>query len=1386
MAFFVKAFINLFSGSSNEVKTSKAEEKPLLPVLEQGKKQLEAIKKDASNFADQIDDNISKAVANIRGIRGRGRGAVKSKAPPISSKVKSKGKDKRDSSPPPHTIEHEIAELIVENEDIVNGLGETPASSSAPRASLAAASAAAAATPAISDSSAAIETISHNSDQIGLKLEICELRAEIAYNTVERAVFDHFIKVFHDTRVSDDEYRIQCVDGVVLELQHMLTACSVHEVEASSMANITMRKVVESWLPDLHKPHPVSKGVTEESKIVSLVNTENEIFFKRMAAYLKAQELSIVFKSPKWKNDYKLDETRRLIGLSSPPPPPPPPPPGPPPPPPPGPPPPPPGPPGPPGNYYPTVSVGPFRYAIGPIVDFEYLEGRTLIYIKCYDDNTYTTGIYFWVYLSQSEGMFRVFFKLLANSIIEKGFDYTQATLICWVLQAHVNLYYNTHYKRGKQNPIKIDSLRRVIYFVENMSYLQSNFLDNFPLPVIVPCPNPVPHCCYVGIPLPPHLFDASNRPQRLGGHYYFISKKYNSIFSHGFPITPEGASNIPNLEADPYYMELMDTIDAAGIPLYQLKFKDLLRDPPVDPRAYHDRTYPLIYSFTTSCHKSFITSFKEFLDVGNYSNTFWVQGLQNFTKRFNGVLSPVLYITIGAMINNPDFKLSSFRYEMLNVNPTKVYSDVFERTAEYKRADRAITTLGTENAPDASIFLPGDDPKPRTRALAAHDKMLLYEEYERRTIPTIGENLEAQRAGIRDMVNMVISQVCNNRSIDILLQQYSLTWMPIWLLNKLLCERPTDPRVSQLLTIRPDLAGLHTLQPCNDRPIDVDHEFIQKLQDFAILSLKKRWLEGMLNFSYESLNNIFSREDTINNPGGIGHGQQTKTLYYLNIDGFFHPLPDLKCKDPSDPALLTLPSEFTEKRKENFNIRASPELDCKILTLAQIYCMEFKYLKYPPNPPELKTMCVFFQVSSTIVYKETPGNLLTPASKQIVFAIDMQKTPIACIPEFDIQRRPDVMDLGGGTRSRSRSQSRRGEGASKQHSRSSSPRGSRREGSPQRRSPSPRGRERGERDERYKQEQKERQKIWELFLYSQYTICGTYKRVSSWGGFFSGKMMEYLFGQYFQLPTFFKYFANILQVCHQYCTTAPIYNYNNASPYCFLEIPAHFSFIDRFVHHFGAADVASFSGSIPYLPPIVHADGRRDLQVLADRPYIQTWLTLHTLQIRICSELFMAPFMDADIDDAESFSEHASSLSSRSSLSSSESWVSDIKANAGSYPYPALTWLTLGPLEESVEGDGSFRSAMSSNGSRGSRGSRDMGVGAAPEGGGGKMKHLLPVSYTKKNRKIKYINKNNNNKNKNKTHHNKKYSLTRHRFKKNKTGKTNRTNKTFRKKYRH
>ena len=98
--------------------------------------------------------------------------------------------------------------MIVENEDIVNGLGETPAPSSAPRASRA--SLRAAARPDIS--TVAIETISKNSDQIGLKLEICELQAEIKYNTVERAVFDHFIKLFHDSRVSDDEYRMQCVN----------------------------------------------------------------------------------------------------------------------------------------------------------------------------------------------------------------------------------------------------------------------------------------------------------------------------------------------------------------------------------------------------------------------------------------------------------------------------------------------------------------------------------------------------------------------------------------------------------------------------------------------------------------------------------------------------------------------------------------------------------------------------------------------------------------------------------------------------------------------------------------------------------------------------------------------------------------------------------------------------------------------------------------------------------------------------------------------------------------------------------------------------------------------------------------------------------------------
>jgi hypothetical protein len=53
--------------------------------------------------------------------------------------------------------------------------------------------------------------------------------------------------------------------------------------------------------------------------------------------------------------------------------------------------------------------------------------------------------------------------------------------------------------------------------------------------------------------------------------------------------------------------------------------------------------------------------------------------------------------------------------------------------------------------------------------------------------------------------------------------------------------------------------------------------------------------------------------------------------------------------------------------------------------------------------------------------------------------------------------------------------------------------------------------------------------------------------------------------GNYNQLPSLFKEFPEILQVCETYTTTAPFFNYNNIKPYSFIKIPRDFSFSQIF-----------------------------------------------------------------------------------------------------------------------------------------------------------------------------------------------------------------------------
>jgi hypothetical protein len=86
-----------------------------------------------------------------------------------------------------------------------------------------------------------------------------------------------------------------------------------------------------------------------------------------------------------------------------------------------------------------SVLCSGYHFTLGPLIDFPAI-GRKLIRVK------YTAGLtenYFFVYLSQSEGMFRVLFVLDPSGSIEKGVDYVQATLEEICLQYHLNKLYN-------------------------------------------------------------------------------------------------------------------------------------------------------------------------------------------------------------------------------------------------------------------------------------------------------------------------------------------------------------------------------------------------------------------------------------------------------------------------------------------------------------------------------------------------------------------------------------------------------------------------------------------------------------------------------------------------------------------------------------------------------------------------------------------------------------------------------------------------------------------------------------------------------------------------------------------------------------------------------
>ena len=848
--------------------------------------------------------------------------------------------------------------------------------------------------------------------------------------------------------ISTLQFRNGCVVDSAVELAGILKKYSgwaIDDDNTTRISQLMMLRFTESWTPYLSCP--ASKGDRS-------VDTKNQIFYNRVTSCLEALGTYSVFLSSPWVA-YKATQRVSPAHIAPTPPL-----------------------PAPAESYYDQVPIPPYRYVIGPILDFQKIEGRIFIYIKCYDDHTYTTGTYFWVYRSQSEGLYRVFFKLIPNDSIEKGYDYTQATLVHFKLQVALCKYYEKHAQRGIKNPIVLNTLSRLNYFVGNMSYLQQpNFLDIFPdraniIPSFYSIPGeangvwsngwsryPKPgycdrarvappgqaatECCYICLTLPTPTTPAGTFG--MIGHYYTIDPKFKPIIHRGFPINKyDGMESIT---------EMTD---------YQSQFEHYFRVNEAHPNykfsrhgTQYDATYPYIFCFTTCCLENPCSLFEFFLEPDRYKKTFWCQGFSDFTAlmsptpAISRVLSPVLHVVIGSMLTEPDFYLLSIRYNILNVDPLKSYRSPNPRIDEYRKSTQILMTLGTKEG-DRSIYQPSIDPYPRHSAIQAfkslRDKVNQVNiEYKRRLSSSNEEDKKNQRLLVQDKVQRKIimikfivyfsytsSRADRDTEVSKIIQMIGGAEQAENIKTKIVelrtktkellpphsrAEDPgyaigtyslatigntADPAIQEIIrnAIKFIMASPSASATAVIQYLLSPKEFDEDLTDYAILCLKKNWLGGMMDNAYEADSTVFGNPDS-------------RKLYYMNERGEFILMTETKCYNPSavwglagflPPYLYT--SSFDEVKRED-----TGEYPVTVLTMANIYRLDCYYKKIPGNI--IKSMSILFQVSSTIVYTRE----LNP---QILYAMDMQKIPLACLPDLpEANLGNSMVGMVGGTRTK-------------------------------------------------------------------------------------------------------------------------------------------------------------------------------------------------------------------------------------------------------------------------------------------------------------------------------------------------------------------------------
>ena len=365
-------------------------------------------------------------------------------------------------------------------------------------------------------------------------------------------------------------------------------------------------------------------------------------------------------------------------------------------------------------DEFPSIVISGLVFSIGPIFDDEATFGRPLIYIRIhnYDPTNFPNGIYFWSYLSFSEGgMARAYFAFTVDLII-KGIDYTKASYIQELLQVWINKYYKKHFLDKKKNrtylPHRIMNAFELLFFCNNMMYLQSKYVWDFLIgrycePISLPGRSPDP--------FGPGSQPPTQPPPHFNRHCYAIYnhleppvRRPEDTLYNAPPDTLEPTSRLRLYIKEGVFKQTlgfsyrnynMDHVDyerfGVGDARRRAVFKRMSflqsRSDTVDTH----KTIPLLSCFTTVGFLK-VNEFEVLLKDWR-EKSFWVQGGKDCTRCEPSLgYSPVGFATMGCSLKGEDLKYNDYLYT--------VFPDCITRSI---RASRIVAPVMTAN-PDAQF----------------------------------------------------------------------------------------------------------------------------------------------------------------------------------------------------------------------------------------------------------------------------------------------------------------------------------------------------------------------------------------------------------------------------------------------------------------------------------------------------------------------------------------------------------------------------------------------------------------------------------------------------------------------------------------------------------